>query len=180
MSSKRINHEINRFNLSSKYCSKYQAILLDNNIDNNKIVCIHTINTLSSHSEVLCDFICHQDYPFKPFKIRSPLYGDYQKLLANIKVNKNYSITWLLSVFTQKNLFNKNICLCCDSITCYHNWNPSILFIDGVNEYLKNLQYYKYLSNKKNHIYLEKIFLQTFGNFPTEITDLILNFIINE
>ena len=39
----------------------------------------------------------------------------------------------------EKNLFNKNICLCCDSITCYHNWNPSILFVDVVNEYLKNL-----------------------------------------
>lgn len=180
MPNKRIINEINKFNSCSKYSNDYQATALTNN-ENITVVSIYRkpYSDYNYNSEKLCDFVCPNDYPFKPFKICSPIYSNYQKFLANIKYNNyNYNITWLLSVFTQKNLFNNHICFCCESVTCNNNWDPTILFVDGVSEYLKNKQLYKYLIHTKIHVYLEKIFLQTFGTFPRKITDLILKFII--
>ena len=95
-------------------------------------------NTLFINS-LNIEFIVSGHYPFHPPKI---------------KINEEDYIDYLVRVSqnNQKKLNKTGVkCLCCESLTCRNNWNPTKTLIDIIGEYLNtkkiinNFQLEKYV-----------------------------------
>lgn len=109
---KRINIEINNINeLDNCFCEQ-------SSVENNKINVYLFKNSCVFNLELLLT----KSYPFSP---------PSTFLMSLEKHNYSCVLGEIQAIF---NTFDKNVCLCCNTIICKNKWGPSNKLIDVVKE----------------------------------------------
>ena len=122
---RRIRNEINKHQtiLTTKYISNIENIY--NTIQNELCFNVY-IYSLNKSFKVYMKY--PQEYPFCPPDIFINKYK-YRSLIKSNKFNKNII----------NNIYGKNFCVCCHSITCRDNWGPTLNSKNVLNEIVDNI-----------------------------------------
>ncbi len=128
-----------------------------------------------------------KSYPFEPYNVNNNFYINnnqrvsYYKYINNICTNSKKCDYEILNFF-YKNLYDldnkylknkKNICYCCESITCKNNWNPALTLNDFIIEYLE-IKFIEKYSTKTKYELLENLYANIFLQLPDDVKNLIL------
>ena len=135
---KRFQKEIDNLNkIDDVFCDETQDI--SNGIELNIFGSNYLINTKLTFDRY---------YPFTPPDVNIIKLGE----------EKNY-IEFLGNIQCYFNSFNKEVCLCCESITCKNKWSPNFDTIKVVKEMIEIFTKCKLETNKaiKKAIYLKHL-----------------------
>jgi ubiquitin-protein ligase len=165
---------------------------------------IGNISSLSISSDKYnCRIILNlkPDYPFKPPTIieccdnvdstlnntiinsRTPSYSYWCSRILNKKDNYSILISYVFSCFSMKTMQgipktvpDKNVCLCCESLTCGYKWSPAQNIFTVFNEcvFRKNIE--KYLDAMYTE-YFNEIFKNSKWTIPDELILHIIEFL---
>ncbi len=203
---KRINKELKDFN-DEKFASIYQKsaniVRFFNSLNLSTYYINDSENSLKimiskkNNQKLLLDISVPKCYPFKPYSI-----SDHNlKRKNNFDRSYHKNINWLNDI--KSKIYDKNVlsfffrinyqmepkflklldkdCFCCNSLTCPHNWNPSLRIDHLLFEYLEMRFIFKY-NQPYNYLYLINIYNNLnqmyFDKIPDEIVDKIFNYII--
>ena len=203
---KRLNKEIDDFEKQRYYQLFYKSPNIINFFDSLKLN-LYILDTnddieyplkliVSQHlkNQVVLELDVPKYYPFKPFSIS--LYNlkkstniTYHKYINNLNNPKQkiYDPEILKFFFTIQyqikpkflNLESQK-CFCCQSLTCSHNWNPSLRINHLLLEYLE-MRFICQYNQPYSYLLLTTLYQQLFDLYfrklPTEIMDKILSII---
>ena len=128
------------------------------------------------------------DYPFKPPTIinysgNGESYSYWCSRILNRKDDYSILISYVFSCFSMKTIQgipktvpDKNVCLCCESLTCGYKWSPAQNIFTVFNEcvFRKNIE--KYLDAMYTE-YFNEIFKNSKWTIPDEVILHILEFL---
>lgn len=187
---KRINKELNDFK-NSNY--KYDAYLYQESdkyyININKIK--YNNIKYNNLNNIILKLYIPNDYPFKPYHIcyyekpyneKKDIYFNDSYLRFISKYNKKipFYICFFMTVRFRNNKYkylNNINCLCCNSVTCSSNWNPSIKIKNVIDEY-KFSRILNFYCSTLMRRHLKTIF-SYFDKLDEDVIDLILNYANN-
>lgn len=177
---KRTNNELKYFD-EKKYMKDDITNKLKELYDDLYFIRYENKNDNTYHIEIRCikmdefiiDIIYPKNYPFSSYSIyKYNLYNktyNYNVYLLNILSNKlrKYPEYIILLNYLFNNLYNKgsiflknkdiyNICLCCKSLTCPHNWSPGLTINNLILEYYEVL-FINEQCSMKNYILNKRI-----------------------
>ena len=198
---KRVNKELDDF-YSEKYFSNYskniqnylrlfhiQVYIKNNSKDNNEFLNLKITNKNSNKTILECHI--PNSYPFKPYVItyferfnnKNNNKIGYHKYLSLLNSKNNKVLAFFYNLqYGYKSRFlalSNTSCFCCSSITCSHNWCPSLKIDNLLLEYLES-QYIMNYNQPYSYLNLLNIYNKLFELFdyyklPNEIIEIILS-----
>lgn len=194
MALKRVNNEIKKSSNLSNF-PPYEITWL-NVYDRSDIISCKISIDICNKSILIIEI--PKTYPFTPpllylnYRVKNKRYIDFCGYVTQV-INKrtflssyDLQLAWLFSLnFSNpvKNYSHNNIpnsipinCFCCNTITCYHNWNPGFTVRDAIYEFFftKNLLFY---TSQVGIKYINQIFNNDKWTIPQDIVLHILKFI---
>lgn len=125
----------------------------------------------SKNNDLIIDLKYPSDYPFKPPKIYNFSLSkniSYHRYIVNNVMKKMNKYTdyrdilrFYYKVYYEMNsiFLNRSCkCFCCNSLTCYGNWNPGLQIRNIINEY-NEINFIHENSKIKNYIINKNIYL---------------------
>ena len=183
MSLKRVNKEIEKIKTTNfnqrinEFFDKLKFAIIFDEVN---------ILQIEMNNKILLRLIIPGDYPFKPYKIyyNNLVNDNYDIYLSKINKSKIFNPKVLdfffMCLYGVKSKFlklNHDDCYCCNSLTCYNNWCPSLTVANILLEYTE-VAFIKKYSKWYNYIYLENIYsclhITYFSKLPNDIIEIIL------
>ena len=94
--------------------------------------CGISVNVVLKEEDILFTFVVTNEYPFKP----------PDKIYLNNKDYKKYLLIESPKTLKEIQFYYGINCLCCNTISCYANWSPSVKLSNFIDEY-KNFKKYR-------------------------------------
>lgn len=193
---KRLNNEIKKIELNEKI-NRY-PISFVNDYDINSKYMSNVLATISVNfnNQCLLNMDIPNCYPFKPptifIETNKNIYQKYDNWCGDITriINsRNYLsqndiyFAWVFSISDSKLFTLHDVptripfsCICCSSVSCYHNWNPIKKIEDIIDEFI----FYKkfiFFSSELGLKHISSIFNNDIWSLPEELILHILQFL---